>query len=119
MMRFPTIKTLRRIHDADHARMRAIGKMTRQELLDIAVCWECERASYGRQPTHYLRLLALNETARCHGIENIESVGGELVEYLNAGDIYAPTLIRWRKCYRVQSIGDFIETMERSGVRFK
>lgn len=35
-----------------------------------------------------------------------------------AGETYAPTVIYWRGQYRVQSVGDFIETMQRQGVRF-
>jgi len=53
-----------------------------------------------------------------YGVESAQSVSGEHAEYLNTGDTYAPTLIYWRGFYRVQSLGDFIETMERQGVRF-
>ena len=51
------------------------------------------------------------------GIEGIQA-GDEWATYLNTGDSYAPTIIFWRGNYRVQSLGDFIETMERQSVHF-
>lgn len=54
-----------------------------------------------------------------YGVDCAETVSGEYADYLNAGDSYTPTIIFWQGNYRVQSIGDFIETMERRGVKFK
>jgi len=53
-----------------------------------------------------------------HGVENIVTPQGQHAEYLNSGDTYTTTLIFWCGQYRVQSLGDFIETMERQNVRF-
>lgn len=62
----------------------------------------------------------LNAAARAHGVEPIKRAGvDEWTEYLNTGDSYAPTVIRWRGKYRVQSVGDFRETLERAGVHFE
>lgn len=66
-----------------------------------------------------VRLTALNELGDFHGVESLETVNGEYAEYLNADDTYAGTLIFWRGKYRVQSVGDFVETMERNGINFK
>jgi hypothetical protein len=124
-MRMPTIKTLSAIPDADHACMRAILKMSRAQLLQIPVCEARDRECYHPPKTWYLRMTALNEAARTHGVEScqVEDTIGmhadDYAAYLNTGDSYVPTLIYWRGAYRVQSLGDFVETMERQGVKFK
>jgi hypothetical protein len=118
-MRMPTVKTLQSIPDADHKRMREILKMTRTELLCIPVCEARDSECYHPPKTWDLRMAALNEAARTFGYESCESENREYAEYLNTGDSYVPTIIYWRGRYRVQSVGDFIETMERQGVHFK
>ena len=119
-MRVPSIKTLSRIHDADHAAMRRILKMTRQELISLpcAALQDYRKSCYGSPMTYIMRMTALNEAARCHGIESHQATNGEFVTFLNTGDSYADTIIYWRGTYRVQSIGDFIERMERQNVIF-
>ena len=52
------------------------------------------------------------------GVEACQARNGEFADYLNTGDMYDTTLIYWRGRYRVQSLGEFIETMERNGVKF-
>lgn len=76
---------------------------------------ECYRAPQ----TWDVRLTVLNALGETHGIESAETTRGEYASYLNTGDMYAATLIYWRGAYRVQSVGDFIETMERQGVNFQ
>lgn len=123
-MRFPSIQSLKSVlHNSigmDAIRLaRKIGKADRAGILTLssdAMNWHCKAFRPG---TSYLRLLALNQALEMHGIEYLRSTGGEYAEYLNTGDMYFPTIIRWRGNYRVQSIGDFIETMERRGVRFE
>lgn len=66
----------------------------------------------------YARMLALNEAGHFYGVESIGNTSGEYADYLNSGDSYTSTIIYWRGRYRVQSVGDFIETMERRGMRF-
>ena len=53
-----------------------------------------------------------------HGVEYTQSTEGEYMSYLNVGETYTPTLIKWRGRFRVQSLGDFVETMERNSVYF-
>ena len=70
-----------------------------------------------------LRMSAMNKAINAHGVESIQRTGPrcavEWALYLNTGDAYKATLIYWRGRYRVQSLGDFIETMERQGIKFK
>lgn len=118
-MKFPSLKTLSRIHDADHKEMRRIGKLSRAKLIETCpAAFERDRASYRTHKTYVLRMEALDAAARTYGVESAQSTNGEYVEYLNTGETYADTIIYWRGNYRVQSFGDFVETMERQGIRF-
>lgn len=117
-MKFPSIRSLREIHDANHAAMRRIGKMTRAELDATEAGTKRNRECYNRPTTPDVRMHALNSEAGTFGVEYVQSHHGEHAEYLNTGDTYAPTIIHWRGTYRVQSLGDFIETQERNGVFF-
>lgn len=65
-------------------------------------------------------MAALNAVGRFYGLASAETIAGEYADFMDTGDIYAPTVIRWRGRYRVAALGDFIETMERNGrARFK
>jgi len=118
-MRTPSVNTLsavftnpkeaKRILQLSHAELRKLpAAMAR-----IAECYHF--------PKWYdIRLTCLDAIEPgLYGIESCETTTGEYADYLNTGDTYAPTLIYWRGAYRVQSVGDFIETMERNSVRFK
>ena len=118
-MKTPSIKTLTRVFDNPHEARRVL-KMKHVELSDHPVgaarILECMHS-----PKWYdVRLTVINSIDHgLHGVESCETVNGEYCDYLNTGDIYADTLIFWRGNYRVQSLGDFIETMDRNGVKFK
>lgn len=117
-MRLPSVKTLSAVF-TDPTQARAILEMTHVQLRELpagaARIHECHHA-----PKWWdVRMHCLNAIDDgLHGLESVQSVNGAYAEYLNTGDTYAPTLIYWRGAYRVQSIGDFIETMERQSVRF-
>ena len=123
-MRFPTLRTLQwlrhnSIDDRALVLARQIGKASPDKILALS----SDARDYNEKcrnggDTFYLRLLALNQALEMHGVEYMLSTGDEYAEYLNTGHMYTPTLIRWRGKYRVQSVGDFIETMERRGIRF-
>lgn len=117
-MRTPSVKTLRAIFGENAPEAKRLLSASRSELLKNPAAARLERDSYNPQKTCTLRLYALNALGGFHSVDALESARGEYAEYLNAGDSYAATLIRWNGRYRVQSIGDFIETMERQGVRF-
>ena len=101
------------------------NRVTGEELRRIMTMNGDGLAAYLGSADHYgsLRLHAMNKAINAHGVERIQRTGPrcatEFAEYLNMGDPYNATLIYWRGRYRVQSLGDFVETMERQGINFK
>lgn len=115
----PSIKTLEQAFPDNAKAAREVLEMSRDDLENHPIGAARVRECYHAPMTYDLRLHILNSLGGFHGIEAIEGTKGEWCEYLNSGDMYAPTIIYWRGRYRVQSLGDFIETMERQGKRFK
>lgn len=67
-------------------------------------------------------MAAINELLGCHGVEAIESPGGDsfekpLMEYCNTGDSYCPTVVRdhCRGRWLVCGWADWVEDYERAG----
>lgn len=117
-MRLPSVKTLSAVF-ADARRARQILEMTRAQLLELPAGSARFAACLHAPRTYDIRMHCLDALeSGLHGVEAVKSTGGEYADYLNAGDSYAATLIYWRGAYRVQSLGDFIETMARRGVAF-
>lgn len=128
-MNTPSIKTLRAVflHNAKRAKfILHAGQITLNAAPECqARILEC----YNRPDAWDLRMHALNTLAKAHGAECLTPAtircgpseypnGYGRAWFLNTGDTYAATLIFWRGRYRVQSIGDFVEVMERRGIRF-
>jgi len=115
-MRYPSIKTLSAIFDdSKTARGLIDGALDPCEVSRNAC--ELERTSYHLPPIYLLKMEALNELGGFYGVASFEYSGG-FIEYLNAGDTYAPTLFyrpdlqdRWQ----VSTLGDIVETLERKG----
>jgi hypothetical protein len=108
----PSIKTLRRIFGANAADAKRILEMTRAQLLQLPAGAARERECYHPPQTWDIRMECLNALGDFSGVEGIDiTVRGERVgvEYLNAGDTYAPTLCRIGGRYRVCSWGDIAE----------
>ena len=69
----------------------------------VASCWHYPSIAYQR-------MTALNATAETHGIESFCDKKGRVIEYLNVGDYYVETLVRFPGGrYRVACVGDIIE----------
>lgn len=123
-MRFPSLKTLKtalednNLTDADFRLARKIGTSdSRTFILDSSKAADAVWRACNKSPsTEYLRMVALDEVLKMHGVEYAETFDHGCATYLNAGDTYIPTIIRWRGVYRVQSLDDFVETMERRGI---
>lgn len=113
----PSIRTLSQVF-SDPKQARAILEMNRAQLEALPAGAARVQECYHAPTTPDVRLHCLAACGELHGVEGVQSQNGEWADYLNAGDTYAPTLIRWRGRYRVQSLGDFIETMERQHVNF-
>ena len=116
-MNLPSVKTL------DHA-FPGKGKSLWRLLESAAAVQEhpaaveLARQCYNPPGLAYMRLTALNDTAETYGIEAVWrddgsrdcSNGRPAFEYLNAGDTYTLTLIRWASGrYQVASWGDIAE----------
>lgn len=115
----PSIKTLEQAFPDNAREARAVLKMGRAQLEKHPAGAARVRECYHTPQNWDVRLHVLNDVGNFHGLESIEDNKGERVYYLNAGDMYAKTIIYWRCRYRVQTLGDFIETQERQGKRFK
>ena len=117
-MKLPSIKTLSTVFD-NPSEAREILEMNRAKLSELPSGKSRIAECYHPPQTYDLRLTCLNALdSGLHGVEAIESNNGTYADYLNTGDVYAPTIIYWNGGYRVQSIADFIEVMERQGIRF-
>jgi hypothetical protein len=116
-MRTPSIKILSKVFE-NPAEAKRVLFMSHKQLAEHPVGAARIAECYHWPAWHDVRMTILNSIdPGLHGIETIR--GRECADYLNTGDTYAPTLIFWRGAYRVQSVGDFIETMERQGVKFQ
>lgn len=118
-MNTPSIKTLSAIFGEKAKEAKRILTVDNTLAINTPAVNALRLACFNPPGKRMVRLTALNELGDFHGVESIETVDGEYAEYLNSGDTYAGTLIFWRGKYRVSTVGDFVETMERNGVNFK
>lgn len=109
--RTPSIKTLREVFGDRAAEAKKILRMTRAELLETPAGAARERECFHPPATSDLRMTVLDALAGTYGVEAFRTTrrGGYWCEYLNAGDTYAATLIRFRGHYRVACWGDIAE----------
>lgn len=116
LKRSPSVKTLSAVF-GNPKEAKRIFRMTRAELCDLPAGAARAKECHNPPPTYDLRMTCLDALdGGLYGVESI-SVGDEYADYLNTGETYAATVIYWRGNYRVQSIGDFVETLERNGTR--
>lgn len=111
-MNLPSVKTLERAFPGKGKELRRLLESpaaVRAHPAAVARDREC----YNRPPLHDLRLHALDAVAETCGVEyvapghNARSPG---FEYLNTGDTYCPTIVRFNSGrYAVTSWGDIVE----------
>ena len=117
-MRTPSIKTLSRVFE-DPKQAKRILQMSRAELSSLPAGAARIRECYNPPKWWDVRLHCLDAIdPGLFGLEGMPSSDGDYASYLNAGDTYNDTIIYWRGIYRVQSIGDFVETLECQSVYF-
>lgn len=109
MRRIPSIKTLTPVFGDKASEARKILGMTRSELEALPAGAARVAECYHPPKTYDLRLTCLDALGETYGVEAFHTEHGELVHYLNAGDTYAPTVIRFRESYRVACWGDIAE----------
>lgn len=104
----PSVRTLRAVFGDNAKQARKVLEMSFAELCEtihgaarIAECYHTPSVSD-------VRLHVLDALAGTHGVEAFETRHG-WCEYLNAGDTYSVTLVRYRGRYRVTTWGDIAE----------
>ena len=122
-MKLPGIKTLSAVF-TDAKQARKILEMDRYALAELPAGKARIDGCYNPPKTYDVRMHCLNAIEPgLYGVEALEhgndDVYSSYADYLNTGDVYAPTLIYWSGRYRVQSVGDFVEALERQGIKFK
>jgi hypothetical protein len=107
----PSIKSLRVITPdiATAKQAKAIFLMSRSQLAETPAGAARIAECYHPPGTADLRMAALDALLGTHGVEGFETTRGESVLYLNAGDTYTPTIVRFRGHYRVACWGDIAE----------
>jgi hypothetical protein len=124
MIKKPSVKTLARAFGDKASEARKIIEMSQSEILAAGPGNHFDRARHIAKVSICcndlsLQMSTLNALGGFHGTQYIQAKSGEYARYLNSGETYHATLIYWRGRYRVQSVGDFIETMERQNIHFK
>lgn len=111
MARLPSIKSLRELFGDDAPVAREYLECCRAKLLDLSeAVRKRDGESYNPPPTYVLRMEALAELGAKHGVYGVEAVqlrNGRYVDYLNTGDPYSVTLLRYPSgTYRIGCWGD-------------
>jgi hypothetical protein len=106
--RLPSVRTLRAVFGDNAKDARKVLEMSFAELCEtihgaarIAECYHTPSVSD-------VRMHVLDALAGTHGVETFDTRKGYCT-YLNAGDTYAPTLVRFQGSYRVTTWGDIAE----------
>jgi hypothetical protein len=107
----PSIKALRTIAPdlATARRAKEAFSMSRAQLAETPAGAARITECYHPPTTTDLRLHVLNAILGTGGVEEFETGNGMIARYLNAGDTYAPTIVRFRGHYRVACWGDIAE----------
>ena len=107
-LRSPSIQSLRTIFGDNAKQAKALLLMTRAQLLRTPVGAARVAECYHAPTTQDIRMECLNALGDFHGVEGFDTKRGECL-YLNAGDTYTPTLVRFNGAYRIASWGDIAE----------
>lgn len=107
-LRSPSIQSLRTIFGENAKQAKALLLMTREQLLRMPVGAARVAECYHAPTTQDIRMECLNALGDFHGVEGFDTKRGECL-YLNAGDTYTPTLVRFNGAYRIASWGDIAE----------
>jgi hypothetical protein len=107
-LRSPSIKSLRAIFGENATRAKALLRMNREQLLRTPIGAARVAECYNPPTTQDIRMECLNELGNFYGVECLETKKGECM-YLNAGDTYTPTLVRFNNAYCIACWGDIAE----------
>ena len=108
MIRSPSIKALKTIFGARAPVAKCLLQMNRDQLLRTPIGAARLAECYHPPTTQDIRMECLNALGGFHGVEGMDTKKGECL-YLNAGDTYTPTLVRFNGAYRIGCWGDIAE----------
>jgi hypothetical protein len=109
MIRSPSTRALRQLFGANAAQAKALLLMSRNQLAKTPVGAARLAECYHPPRTQDIRMECLNALGGFHGVEGFTTRRGDECLYLNAGDTYTPTLVRFNWAYRVACWGDIAE----------
>lgn len=107
-LRSPSAKALKTLFSENANQAKALLTMTREQLLRTPVGAARAAECYNPPSTQDIRMECLNALGGYYGVEVIDTRRGECM-YLNAGDTYTPTLVRFHGAYRIACWGDIVE----------
>lgn len=108
MLRSPSISALKTLFGENAPRAKALLRMNRDQLLRTPIGAARAAECYNPPSTQDIRMECLNALGEFYGVECIDTKKGECL-YLNAGDTYTPTLVRFNGSYRITTWGDIVE----------
>lgn len=108
MLSTPSIKALKLIFGNKAGDAKALLLMTREQLIQTKEGAKRVAECYHPPSTQDIRMECLNALGGFCGVEAFDTKAGECM-YLNSGDTYTPTLVRFRRSYRVCCWGDIAE----------
>jgi len=114
MIRSPSISALKTLFGENAPRAKALLRMNREQLLRTPIGKARAAECYNPPSTQDIRMECLNALGNFYGVEGLDTKKGECL-YLNAGDTYTPTLVRFNGVYRIATWGDIAE---RHGITF-
>lgn len=108
-MRKPTVKSLAVVFGDNAKQARKVLEMDKAQLT-VAFDEAGLNKGYHNTPSKKdMRMLLLDKLADTSGVEAVALGNGEIVDYLNSGDTYTPTLVFWRGNYLVTDWGTLVE----------
>ena len=107
-LRSPSIQALRTLFGENAKQAKELLTSSREQLLRTPVGKARAAECYHPPTTQDIRMECLNALGGFHGVEGFDTKRGECM-YLNAGDTYTPTLVRFNGAYRIACWGDIAE----------
>ena len=107
-MKTPSVKNLGTIFGENAKQAKTLLTMTREQLINTPVGSARVNECYHPPLTQDIRMECLNALGSFHGVEVFDTKKGKCW-YLNAGDTYTPTLVRFNGGYRIACWGDIAE----------
>ena len=108
MLRSPSINSLKTLFGENAPRAKALLRMNREQLLRTSIGAARAAECYNPPSTQDIRMECLNALGDFYGVESLDTKKSECL-YLNAGDTYAATLVRFNGAYRITCWGDIAE----------